>query len=29
VEALGAFDGPRILAIAERATNDPDPTVRA
>ena len=29
VEALGAFDGPRILAIAERASEDPDPTVRA
>jgi HEAT repeat protein len=29
VEALGAFDGPGILAIAERASADPDPTVRA
>jgi len=29
MEALGAFDGPRILAVAEHATDDPDPTVRA
>jgi HEAT repeat protein len=29
LEALGAFDGPRVLAIAERASDDPDPTVRA
>lgn len=29
VEALGAFDGHRILALAERASDDPEPIVRA
>lgn len=28
-EALAAFDGSQILALARRAINDPDPTVRA